>query len=187
MPRQEPALYDQIGRQYRTTRAADPRITDRLVDLMSLPAGSVVCDVGAGSGSYTNALAARGYRLLAIEPSEVMREQAFPHDEVAWVEGVAERLPLPDRCADSIVCTLAAHHFGSLRDAACEMQRVCPEGPFVFFTMDPRTGEHTWFEEYFPEIRQNDFSLFPALNDFVETINEATGRRRSTSFLFPTT
>jgi ubiquinone/menaquinone biosynthesis C-methylase UbiE len=173
---QEPALYDQIGRQYRTTRAADPRITDRLVDLMSLPAGSVVCDVGAGSGSYTNALAARGYRLLAIEPSEVMREQAFPQDQVAWVEGVAERLPLPDRCADSIVCTLAAHHFGSLRDAACEMQRVCPEGPFVFFTMDPRTGERTWFEEYFPEIRQNDFSLFPALNDFVQTINEATGR-----------
>ena len=179
-----PALYDQIGQLYRTTRAADPRITDRLANLISLRIGSVVCDIGAGSGNYTNALAARGYRLLAIEPSEVMREQANPLDGVTWIEGVAEHLPLPDRCVDGVVCTLAAHHFRDLSCAAREMQRICPKGPFAFFTMDPRTGEHTWFEEYFPEIRENDFLLFPALSDLVQIVSEATGRSGKT-YEFP--
>jgi ubiquinone/menaquinone biosynthesis C-methylase UbiE len=170
------ALYDQIGRRYRATRAADPRIVDRLFDLLALPAGSVVCDVGAGSGNYTNALAERGYRMLAVEPSEVMRSQAVPRAEVTWLEGLAERLPLPDGCAHGVACTLAAHHFASLEEAAREMQRVCPEGPLVFFTMDPRVGEQTWFEDYFPEIARKDLSLFPALANVAETVSHATGR-----------
>jgi ubiquinone/menaquinone biosynthesis C-methylase UbiE len=171
------ALYDQIGWRYHATRAADPRIVERLIDLLSLPSGQVVCDVGAGSGNYTIALAAHGYRLLAVEPSDVMRAQASPHPDVVWMEGSAERLPLPDACADGVICTLAAHHFTSLAEAAREMQRVCPKGPFVFFTMDPRAGDPTWFEGYFPEIRKNDFSLFPALVDVAQVISEATGRR----------
>src|SRR5579872_7334088 len=170
------ALYDQIGQSYRATRTADPRIVERLVTLLSLPAGSVIGDIGAGSGNYTNALAVRGFHLLAVEPSEVMRRQAKPQDGVKWIDGVAENLPLPDGCADGVVCTLAAHHFSSVADAVREMQRVCPRGPFVFFTMDPRAGEHGWLEEYFPEIRQKDFHLFPPLPDLVRAVCEATGR-----------
>jgi ubiquinone/menaquinone biosynthesis C-methylase UbiE len=172
-------LYDRIGLQYRATRAADPRIVDRLVDLLALPAGSTVCDVGAGSGNYTNALAARGYQLLAVEPSAVMREQASPHPDVTWFEGSAEHLPLADEAADGLVCTLAMHHFPSLAGAAREMHRVCSKGPLVFFTFDGRTGEHAWFDDYFPEIAAKDVSLFPALADVAQTVGEATGRAAS--------
>jgi ubiquinone/menaquinone biosynthesis C-methylase UbiE len=173
------ALYDRIGLQYRATRAADPRIVQRLVDLLALAPGSTVCDVGAGSGNYTNALAARGYRLLAVEPSAVMREQARPQEGVSWFEGSAEQLPLADGAADSVVCILAAHHFPSLSVAAREMHRVCPQGPLVFFTFDGRAGEHTWFEDYFPEIAARDDTLFPALADVAQIVGDATGRTAS--------
>ncbi len=106
-----------------------------------------------------------------------MRGHAVPCAEVMWIGGVAERLPLASRSADGVMCILAAHHFTSLADAAREIIRICPEGPVVFFTMDPRTGERTWFEDYFPEIRANDFRIFPPLSEVVATVAQATGRR----------
>src|SRR6266436_6678041 len=71
--------YDEIGRGYTSTRAADARIVLRLIDLLGLSAGVTICDVGAGSGNYANALADRGYRILAVEPSATMARQARPH------------------------------------------------------------------------------------------------------------
>jgi ubiquinone/menaquinone biosynthesis C-methylase UbiE len=170
------ALYDQIGQSYRATRAADPRIVDRLVALLKLPPGATLCDIGAGSGNYTNALAARGFAMLAVEPSAVMRRQAKPQAGVRWLEGVAERLPLGDGAADGVVCTLAAHHFTCLATAVREMNRVSPAGPHLFFTFDPYAGEPGWFEAYFPEICKKDFRLFPASADVLRIVAEATGR-----------
>jgi ubiquinone/menaquinone biosynthesis C-methylase UbiE len=53
-------LYDQLGQGYSRTRRADARIVERIIDLLSLPVGSHIADVGAGTGNYSNALAAHG-------------------------------------------------------------------------------------------------------------------------------
>lgn len=50
------ANYDTIGKTYTSTRAADPRITRRLIDLLALPENSSIIDIGAGSGNYSHAL-----------------------------------------------------------------------------------------------------------------------------------
>ncbi len=105
-----------------------------------------------------------------------MRRQAAACDGVSWLDGIAEKLPLPDHCADGVVCTLAAHHFKSLSYAAAEMNRVCPKGPLVFFTLDPRVGDDPWFANYFPEIREKDYFLFPPLSAFAEIVGSVTGR-----------
>ncbi len=169
-------IYDTIGRSYGSTRSADPRITAELVRLTGCAPGATVCDIGAGSGNYTNALADAGFTLLAVEPSEAMRAQARPHDGVTWFAGSAEAIPLEGGAAEAVVCTLAAHHFRDLRAGLREMERVCPEGPHVFFTFDPYAGKDHWFAEYFPEILENDFALFPSMEAFAELAMEATGR-----------
>ncbi|HOZ61401.1 MAG TPA: class I SAM-dependent methyltransferase, partial [Smithellaceae bacterium] len=79
--------YDTIGTNYNSCRNADARIISVLKDLLGLPEGSVVVDVGAGTGNYSNALAASGYKLKAVEPSEVMRRQAVPSLNVEWLAG----------------------------------------------------------------------------------------------------
>ena len=61
------------------------------------------------------------------------------------------------------VCTLAIHHFGSLAKAASEISRICPSGPIVLLTIDPRLGEAFWFSEYFPSVYQRLFSTFPRI------------------------
>lgn len=75
-------LYDRIGHAYAGTRAADPRIVDRLEARLALPPGAVVADLGAGTGTYTNALAERGFCMVAVESSAVMRGQATAHPNV---------------------------------------------------------------------------------------------------------
>lgn len=46
------------------------------------------CDIGAGSGRDASWLAAKGWGVIAVEPSSGMREQAMPksHPSVTWLD-----------------------------------------------------------------------------------------------------
>ncbi len=164
--------YDTIGTNYNSCRNADVRIVSVLKELLGLPEGSVVVDVGAGTGNYSNALAASGYKLKAVEPSEVMRKQAVPGLNVEWLAGSAEAIPLPDASAAGIISTLAVHHFPDVHAAAAEMQRVCDNGPIVLFTIDPRRGEPFWFKHYFPSIYGRLFDAFIPIEELIAAFTE---------------
>jgi ubiquinone/menaquinone biosynthesis C-methylase UbiE len=169
-------IYEQIGQGYTRHRAADPRIVAALIERLALPARSTIVDIGAGSGNYSAALARHGQQVIAVEPSATMRRQAQPAPGLRWVAGVAEALPLRRHSADGVVCTLALHHFPQLERALAEMQRVCPAGPIVILTFDPRAAESFWFAEYFPEVWQAAFAFFPPLETLVAKIAAATDR-----------
>lgn len=158
-------VYNAIGENYNRNRTADKRIVDTLIRLLNLPRGSVVADIGAGTGNYSNALADAGYRVEAIEPSHKMRGQASPHKNVTWISGVAEAIPLADNCVDGVIVVLALHHFASLRNAVSEMQRICPRGPIVIFTLDPREGQRLWIDDYFHDICKKDVILFKPVGE----------------------
>jgi len=166
------SIYDIIGDSYNKNRTADERTLKIIIELLNLPAGKLIVDIGAGTGNYANALANLGYNLgymlFAVEPSEIMREQAIPNGNVAWIAGLAESLPLYDASMDGAVIVLALHHFSNIRSAAKEVARVCPGGPLVVLTMDPRESEEFWFYDYFPEIAQHVLESFPQLNEVVD-------------------
>ncbi len=168
-------IYNSIGTNYNTHRAADPRIINNIIKLLNLPKEATIADIGAGTGNYSNALAELGNKMIAIEPSEKMRTQAKSKNEVAWISGVAESIPLKTKSVDGIVVILAIHHFISLRAAAQEMRRICPEGPMVLFTLDPRKGQEPWFKDYFFDIYQGDFKSFPPIEEILKTLNEEGG------------
>jgi ubiquinone/menaquinone biosynthesis C-methylase UbiE len=163
-------VYDTIGVNYRSNRAADRRIIEKVIELLNLSPGSTIGDIGAGTGNYANALASRGYRLKAIEPSEKMQKQAIPNDRVEWFLNSAESIPLSDDSVDGVIVVLALHHFSSLPMAAKEMRRTCSQGPIVVFTLDPRQGEKPWFNNYFPEVYQKDFKSFPPIDEVADMI-----------------
>jgi ubiquinone/menaquinone biosynthesis C-methylase UbiE len=138
-------LYNSIGGSYNKSRIADERIVESLVRLLNLPNNAVIADIGAGSGNYTSAISAQGYRFKAIEPAETMRLQAAPSLRIEWSSGYAEHVPLPDASVDGVIATMAIHHFSDLGKAFAEMVRIAPKGPIVLFTFDPRAAENTWW------------------------------------------
>lgn len=161
----EKPVYDEIGIDYNANRRADCRITKTIAELLALPAGACIADIGAGTGNYSNALAELGFRVIAVEPSAVMREQTTCHSGVRWLAGTAEAVPLENSSVDGVIVILAIHHFGSLSAAATEFYRICPRGPIVVLTYDPRKGRGFWFNNYFPEIYENEFKRFPPAED----------------------
>jgi SAM-dependent methyltransferase len=163
MSTRRPVIYDSIGFDYNRHRAAEPSVVRSLLRLLDLPIGSVIADIGAGTGNYSNVLAQHGYKLYAIEPSAVMRSQALRVESVQWLAGTAEAMPLRDNSIEGVVCTLAIHHFDCVAKAASELGRICPSGPIVLLTIDPRLGESFWFSEYFPAIYQKLLYAFPPI------------------------
>ena len=86
-------------------------------------------DIGAGTGKFTRALAARNIRLTAVEPDDVMRQTLSANlPAVRAFAGTAESIPAP---ADSFdLATLAqAWHWVDSDAASVEVARVlCPGG-----------------------------------------------------------
>ncbi len=151
-------LYDSIGKKYNQSRQADLRIIDRLIDLLDLPTGSLIADLGAGTGNYSNALAERGYRVIAIsrrecyaiEPSLVMQNQAIPHQNVSWLTACAEEIPLPDNSVNGAIAILSLHHFRDRLLAIKEIHRIIGDGNLVIFTFKSDRIPSFWLSDYFP-------------------------------------
>ena len=169
-------LYDTIGRGYATTRPADRRMVEALIRALGVPSGATLLDVGAGTGKYARALADRGFKLFAVEPSEVMRAQGAAHPQVRVIAASAEEIPLPDGAADAAFVVLALHHFGDRAKALREILRVTRRGPLVVFTFEPGRLGKFWLADYFPRLGREIDSSFSKLDDVSEEIKKLTGR-----------
>jgi SAM-dependent methyltransferase len=95
----------------------------------ALPEGAHrVLDLGAGTGKLTEVLLDLGMDVVAVEPSEQMRERIPPRAEV--LEGTAEALPLKDGSVDAVLVGQAFHWFDR-EQALAEMARVLRPGGTV--------------------------------------------------------
>lgn len=168
-------IYDSIGQQYSTSRVPDPRIAKTLIELLNLPKNSIIADIGAGTGGYSQAIANQGFSVYAIEPSPVMQKQAVQHPKIKWFTGYAEVLPLPDKSVDAVVSVLTIHHFLNLEKAFQEMCRVVRDGAIVLLTFDIRLGQKIWLYDYFPWLWE-DAARFLPLDKLVNLIQVNTHR-----------
>jgi len=167
--------YDSIGKQYSTTRIPDSRIAKTLIDLLNLPKGSIIADIGAGTGGYTQLIANQGFSIYAVEPSSVMRNQAIQHPQITWFTGYAEALPLPDKSVDAVVSILTIHHFPNLAKAFQEMHRIVKNGAIILLTFDNRLAQKIWIYDYFPCLWGEALKFLP-LNEIANLIQVNTQR-----------
>ncbi|RCJ33602.1 MerR family transcriptional regulator [Nostoc punctiforme NIES-2108] len=170
------SIYNSIGQQYSKTRVPDIRIVNKLIDLLNLPKGSIIADIGAGTGGYSLALANKGFIVNAVEPSVVMQKQAVEHQQIKWFTGYAENLPLLDNSVDGIVSILAIHHFSHLEKAFQEMHRIIRDGAIILLTFDIRLAQKIWLYDYFPFLWEDALRFLP-LNEQVNLIQSNTKRR----------
>lgn len=117
-------------------------VLDRLVDID----GKFVVDVGSGDGAFTQALAERGARVLAIEPDERHVPPDLPAaltDRITFKCAGGEAIPLADGEADGVIFNRSLHHVpGHLMDQALkEARRVLnPRDGFLYVAEPDMAG-----------------------------------------------
>ncbi|MBS2961467.1 class I SAM-dependent methyltransferase [Actinocrinis puniceicyclus] len=125
---QDPALSTSFGaaaRDYDRYRVGPPA---EIVERILPPSCEVVLDLGAGTGAMTRHLLARIPQVYAVEPDPRMREVLAENcPGVTAMEGVAERIPLPDASVDAVVMS-AAWHWVDPDRAIPEVARVLRDG-----------------------------------------------------------
>lgn len=153
--------YDRIGKRYRPYRAPDPRIAAHIE--AALGGAETVVNVGAGTGSYES----EHRRVVAVEPSATMIAQRPPGAAPA-MQAHAEALPFPDGAFDAATAILTVHHWADWRRGLDEVQRVAES--VVLLTWDP-AHEGFWLtQDYVPEIRAFDRTIFPPLDALLEAL-----------------
>jgi SAM-dependent methyltransferase len=95
-------------------------------------------DIGAGTGRHARWLLGQGHRVTAIDPSEEMLAVATREAPGASILlGDVRAIPLPDRCADIVVCALVLSHLPDL-SAITELARIVrPGGRLVISNPHP--------------------------------------------------
>jgi ubiquinone/menaquinone biosynthesis C-methylase UbiE len=119
---------------------------DVLVRLLGEGSGSLL-DVGCGTGSYTAALAERGWDVTGVDISEDMlrlaRERGVP-----GVNADATSLPFEDASFDSAISLFTNTDFDDLAAAVREIVRVLrPGAPLVYLAVHPCfIGPHSIYD-----------------------------------------
>ena len=85
---------------------------DWVLQRLGLAKGAVVLDLAAGTGKLTRALHARGFSMVAVDPSsEMLAQLRAILPAVAARKGTAEAIPLADASVDAVTVAQAFHWF----------------------------------------------------------------------------
>lgn len=145
-----------LAQTYARHRPTYPEAALALIDRTAgLLPGDLVIDVGCGTGISSRLMAARGYRVIGVEPNADMRAQAEEAGGVGDIEyraGTAEETHLPDGCAALVLAAQAFHWFDAPR-ALAEFHRVLRPGGFVALVWNERDERDPFTHEYGELIR----------------------------------
>lgn len=118
------------------------------------PCGATIADLGCGTGFLASWLASRGARVVAVDHSERMLDEARASapPEVQFRRGELDALPLADGEVDAAFTNLVWHHVPDLDAAAREAVRVVrPSGAVVVSDLLPHQCD--WMRESMGDLR----------------------------------
>ena len=127
-------------------------LIDEIRSVISMSDGSVVADIGSGTGLSSELFLRHGMTVYGVEPNEAMRrageEYLKKYDRFHSVDGTAEATTLAEGSVDLVAAGQAFHWF----DRAAvkrEWQRILkPEGHVLLFWNSRRTGSTPFLREY---------------------------------------
>lgn len=117
-------------------------------DEMGLNQGSVIADVGSGTGISARVFLENGNAVYGIEPNAAMRGAAehllkdFPN--FYSIDGTAEETSLPDESVDIVIAAQAFHWFEPEATRA-EFERILRPGGYIALMWNERQLDSTEF------------------------------------------
>ncbi len=114
--------------------------------IYQLPEGSVILEVGSGSGYDLWPILKVGYQVIAtdISPASVKSiknkvDGQFSQfaNNMVYLVADGQNLPLPDQSVDAVFLVAALHHFENQHSALTELARVVRPGGQIILAMEP--------------------------------------------------
>lgn len=122
---------------YAVHRPSPPAIlADLLTTLAHVERPALVVDLGCGTGLSTRYWANRADKVIGIDPTEAMRSQAQPVENVSYQQGFSHVTGLPDGCADIITCSQALHWMDPMPTFQEARRVLRPGGVFAAYDYD---------------------------------------------------
>ncbi len=125
------------------------REVDALIDACGLDSSSRVLDIGAGTGRVAAALASRGYKVVALEPSAAMlaklREKPSG-DAVAGVSGEAGRLPFSSQRFDAVVIARLLYLTPDWKEVLRQARAVLRTGGYLLHEWSNGNAGESWVQ-----------------------------------------
>ena len=151
--RRSQEFFDRHADQWDTLARTLVPVPDYREQLLALvPAGGCVVEIGVGTGGLLPAVAARSERVIGVDHSPAMLEEARRRLATAGIAGIDLRLgemshlPLPDNGVDSVVLNMVLHHAADPLAVLTEIRRILvPGGTLVL--ADLARHEREWVRE----------------------------------------
>lgn len=130
---------------YDAYRPSPPEILSRiLLEMARADSSATVVDLGCGTGLSTRYWSGKVARVIGIEPTDAMREEAERKggDGVSYRRGFSHDTGLPDACADLVTCSQALHWMDPQATFEEAKRILRPGGVFAAYDYDwpPVTG-----------------------------------------------
>jgi ubiquinone/menaquinone biosynthesis C-methylase UbiE len=142
-PGDSQAYFQAVASQWDALRQAffSEAVREKALGMAEVAEGKLAVDAGAGTGFVTEALARRGVRVIAVEPSPAMlgemRSKLALYPGIDYRLGAAEALPVADDIADYAFGNMVLHHVASPQAMIQDLVRVlAPGGRLVLTDLD---------------------------------------------------
>jgi ubiquinone/menaquinone biosynthesis C-methylase UbiE len=170
--------YDAIAAEYdrRYDKTDYSGVESVLLDFIGEDPSVHILEVGCGTGHWLEVLSGRGYRVVGLDASRSMVNQAkskIPH--AALVHGHAEALPWQAASFERIFCINAFHHFSDKTSFMTEARRVLRRGgSLMIIGLDPHTDcNRWWIYDYFPQVVAMDKGRYPPTHELRKLMSES--------------
>jgi SAM-dependent methyltransferase len=158
--------YSAVAENYDRSRRAEPAIATSLCDALDAIGARTVLEIGAGTGNYTAAIAARGFEITAGDRSAPMIDRGRAKARARWMIFDALNLPFKDGCVDAAVGVNVLHHLGEPAAALAELRRVVRTGAVLQAVVRENLAT-LWYRHYFPEIDRILMPIHPPLGALI--------------------
>lgn len=148
MSRRVKDYFDQVSTEWDTLRKGlyGDEVRDAIISKAKLRLHDTVLDVGAGTGFLTEAASKAAGKVIALDLSKSMTDEAISKlggKNVEFKIGSVERIPLGDSSVDAAIGNMFLHHCPDPEKAVREMSRVLRPGGRIVFA-DMQEHEHEW-------------------------------------------
>lgn len=151
MSRRVQDYFEMVSPQWDVMRKSfyGEEVREAVLNAVKIGPNDVVLDVGAGTGFLTEVAAKVASKVIALDFSRGMSEEAIAKMGSGNVEfriGNVENMPMPDSSVDIVIGNMVLHHCPNPRVAFSEMVRVLrPDGRIAI--SDLQEHSHEWLRK----------------------------------------